>query len=76
MYQIRLNYEFANESDNSILQQSTEIRSVERGICPVAETLTDTIIFQRPCAKLPYMYRVAHMYTWPKNWHHFLYALT
>jgi len=34
-----------------------EIRSVERGICPIAEsTMTDSVIFQCAHVKLPYFY--------------------
>ena len=34
-----------------------EIRSVERGICLIAESIvTDSVIFQRTCVKLPYFY--------------------
>jgi len=34
-----------------------EIRSVERGICPIAELIvTDSVIFQWACVKLPYFY--------------------
>ena len=32
-----------------------EIRSVERGICPIAESImTDSVIFQCACVRLPY----------------------
>jgi len=34
-----------------------EIRSVERGICPIAESIvTETVIFQCACVKLLYLY--------------------
>jgi len=35
----------------------TQIRSVERGICPIAESImTDSVIFQCAYVKLPYFY--------------------
>ena len=39
------------------MKNKQEIRSVERGKCPIAASImTDTVIFQYACGKLPYLY--------------------
>ena len=40
-----------------IIYDKLEIPSVERGICPIAKPImTDSVIFQCACVKLPYFY--------------------
>jgi len=53
-YITRPSYDISSITKTTILK-NYKIRSVERGICPIAETImTDTVIFQCACAKLPY----------------------